>query len=167
MAYYWCFVVCVSDILVSCAKMDELINMTFRDIDLQGPRYWRNLALDNGPNCPWEGHFQQTHWLRHTRVCRHLIYQTCLTLFASRQQWCSIWLLIFDYCSSLYMPKRLCGTEWPLSNEYHRIGLHWLCLVSEYGLFFADDDQKKGIWLENNRNLEYYLLRSGVSSFFS
>ena len=42
-----------------------------------------------------------------------------------------------------------------------------LCLVAEYGLFFADDDQKKGIWLENNRNLEYYLLRSGVRCFFS
>ena len=41
-----------------------------------------------------------------------------------------------------------------------------LCLVSEFGLFFADDDQKKGIWLENNRNLEYYLLRSGVISSF-
>jgi len=35
--------------------------------------------------------------------------------------------------------------------------------VAEYGLYFADDDQKKGIWLENNRNLEYYLLRTGVS----
>jgi len=39
--------------------------------------------------------------------------------------------------------------------------------VAEFGLFFADDDQKKGIWLENNRNLEHYLLRSGVSDWFS
>lgn len=68
------------------------------------------------------------------------------------------------------MPKVTVALNGPLSNEYsclshHGTGLH--CLVSEYGLFFADDDQKKGIWLENNRNLEYYLLRSGVSSFFS
>jgi len=43
----------------------------------------------------------------------------------------------------------------------------WCGLVAEFGLFFADEDQKKGIWLENNRNLEYYLLRSGVSCCFS
>jgi len=40
------------------------------------------------------------------------------------------------------------------------------CLVADFGLYFADDDQKKGIWLENNRNLEYYLLRTGVSCSF-
>jgi len=38
--------------------------------------------------------------------------------------------------------------------------------VAEFGLFFTDEDQKKGIWLENNRNLEYYLLRTGVSCCF-
>jgi len=38
--------------------------------------------------------------------------------------------------------------------------------VAEFGLFFADEDQKKGIWLENNRNLEYYLLRTGVGLLY-
>ncbi|XP_064596457.1 talin-1-like [Liolophura sinensis] len=32
---------------------------------------------------------------------------------------------------------------------------------SEYGLFLADDDPKKGVWLESGRSLEYYLLRNG------
>ena len=32
---------------------------------------------------------------------------------------------------------------------------------AEFGLFLADDDPKKGVWLENGRPLEYYLLRSG------
>ncbi|BFZ14072.1 hypothetical protein BsWGS_17114 [Bradybaena similaris] len=32
---------------------------------------------------------------------------------------------------------------------------------SEYGLFLADDDPKKGVWLEQGRSLEYYLLRNG------
>ena len=31
----------------------------------------------------------------------------------------------------------------------------------EYGLFLADEDPRKGIWLENGRTLDYYLLRSG------
>lgn len=38
--------------------------------------------------------------------------------------------------------------------------------MAEFGLFFADEDQKKGIWLENNRNLEYYLLRTGVGLLY-
>jgi hypothetical protein len=29
-------------------------------------------------------------------------------------------------------------------------------------LFLSDDDPKKGVWLENGRTLEYYLLRNGV-----
>lgn len=39
-----------------------------------------------------------------------------------------------------------------------------ICLftASEYGLFLADDDPKKGVWLESGRSLEYYLLRNGV-----
>ena len=42
------------------------------------------------------------------------------------------------------------------------------CLVSlspsanEYGLFLADDDPKKGVWLESGKTLEHYLLRQGV-----
>ncbi|XP_070547100.1 talin-1-like isoform X3 [Ptychodera flava] len=32
---------------------------------------------------------------------------------------------------------------------------------NEYGLFLADEDPKKGVWLEAGRSMEYYLLRSG------
>ena len=32
---------------------------------------------------------------------------------------------------------------------------------SDCGLFLADDDPKKGVWLESGRTLEYYLLRNG------
>ncbi|ESO89699.1 hypothetical protein LOTGIDRAFT_218488 [Lottia gigantea] len=32
---------------------------------------------------------------------------------------------------------------------------------SEFGLFLADEDPKKGVWLEQGRSLEYYLLRNG------
>jgi N-terminal or F0 domain of Talin-head FERM len=35
-------------------------------------------------------------------------------------------------------------------------------LAQEYGLFLADEDPKKGVWLESARTLEYYLLRNGV-----
>ncbi|XP_035720068.1 talin-1-like isoform X2 [Vespa mandarinia] len=31
----------------------------------------------------------------------------------------------------------------------------------DYGLFFADEDVKKGVWLEPVRNLDYYILRNG------
>ncbi|XP_049847483.1 talin-1 isoform X1 [Schistocerca gregaria] len=31
----------------------------------------------------------------------------------------------------------------------------------DYGLFLADEDAKKGVWLEPGRNLEYYILRNG------
>lgn len=41
----------------------------------------------------------------------------------------------------------------------------WLSGVAakDYGLFLADEDVKKGVWLEPIRNLEYYILRNGVS----
>jgi len=42
-----------------------------------------------------------------------------------------------------------------------------LCLAQEYGLFLADEDPKKGVWLDNARSLEYYLLRNGVSTCFT
>lgn len=35
--------------------------------------------------------------------------------------------------------------------------------AGEFGLFLSDEDPRKGIWLENGRTLDYYLLRSGVS----
>lgn len=38
-------------------------------------------------------------------------------------------------------------------------------LAKDYGLFLADEDIKKGVWLEPGRNLEYYILRNGVSQF--
>ncbi|XP_049817811.1 talin-2 isoform X3 [Aethina tumida] len=33
--------------------------------------------------------------------------------------------------------------------------------ATDYGLFLTDEDNKTGVWLEPNRSLEYYLLRSG------
>lgn len=33
--------------------------------------------------------------------------------------------------------------------------------AKDYGLFLADEDTKKGVWLEPGRNLEYYILRNG------
>nr|XP_032800405.1 talin-2-like isoform X4 [Petromyzon marinus] len=33
--------------------------------------------------------------------------------------------------------------------------------VMDFGLFLADEDPKKGIWLEGERNLDYYMLRDG------
>jgi hypothetical protein len=38
--------------------------------------------------------------------------------------------------------------------------------AKDYGLFLADEDIKKGVWLEPGRNLEYYILRNGVSQCF-
>ena len=38
----------------------------------------------------------------------------------------------------------------------------FLAAPEHYGLFLADDDSKKGLWLESGRSLEYYLLRTGV-----
>ena len=38
-----------------------------------------------------------------------------------------------------------------------------LTSVKDYGLFLADEDPRKGVWLEAGRSLEYYLLRNGVS----
>jgi len=33
-------------------------------------------------------------------------------------------------------------------------------VANEFGLFLADEDPKKGVWLEAGRSLEYYLLRN-------
>ncbi|XP_078579993.1 uncharacterized protein LOC144864098 isoform X21 [Branchiostoma floridae x Branchiostoma japonicum] len=33
--------------------------------------------------------------------------------------------------------------------------------ATEFGMFLADEDPKKGVWLEAGRTLDYYLLRSG------
>jgi talin len=33
--------------------------------------------------------------------------------------------------------------------------------AKDYGLFLADEDAKKGVWLEPGRSLEYYILRNG------
>lgn len=38
--------------------------------------------------------------------------------------------------------------------------------AKDYGLFLADEDVKKGVWLEPGRNLDYYILRNGVSFIF-
>lgn len=34
-------------------------------------------------------------------------------------------------------------------------------VAKDYGLFLADEDVKKGVWLEPARNLDYYILRNG------
>lgn len=34
-------------------------------------------------------------------------------------------------------------------------------IASNYGIFIPNSDPSKGTWLENNRSLEYYLLKSG------
>ena len=40
----------------------------------------------------------------------------------------------------------------------------WCCVsANDFGLFLADEDPKKGVWLDKKRNFEYYLLRNGVS----
>ena len=39
--------------------------------------------------------------------------------------------------------------------------------AAQYGLFLADEDPKKGVWLEPGRTLEHYLLRENVSAFLS
>ena len=38
--------------------------------------------------------------------------------------------------------------------------------AAQYGLFLADEDPKKGVWLEPGRTLEHYLLRENVSTWF-
>ena len=35
--------------------------------------------------------------------------------------------------------------------------------AAQYGLFLADEDPKRGVWLESGRTLEHYLLRENVS----
>lgn len=44
--------------------------------------------------------------------------------------------------------------------------LHFM-IAKDYGLFLADEDPKKGIWLEPGRNLGYYVLRTGVCKSLS
>ena len=36
--------------------------------------------------------------------------------------------------------------------------------AAQYGLFLADEDPKRGVWLESGRTLEHYLLRENVST---
>ena len=39
--------------------------------------------------------------------------------------------------------------------------------AAQYGLFLADEDPKRGVWLESGRTLEHYLLRENVSRLSS
>ena len=39
--------------------------------------------------------------------------------------------------------------------------------AAQYGLFLADEDPKRGVWLESGRTLEHYLLRENVSTVSS
>lgn len=36
-------------------------------------------------------------------------------------------------------------------------------VAKDYGLFLPHEDNKKGLWLDNSRSLEHYILRNGVS----
>ncbi|XP_060579795.1 talin-1-like isoform X4 [Ruditapes philippinarum] len=56
-------------------------------------------------------------------------------------------MMVFDVCRSIR--DRLEGIPHPPGNP------------NDFGLFLADDDPKKGLWLEMGRSLDYYLLRSG------
>lgn len=50
------------------------------------------------------------------------------------------------------------------SNGLNVILIYWIMFTAkDYGLFLADEDVKKGVWLEPGRNLDYYILRNGVS----
>lgn len=41
-----------------------------------------------------------------------------------------------------------------------------LGIPGQYGLFLADEDPKKGVWLDPAKTLEHYLLRENVSKMF-
>lgn len=45
----------------------------------------------------------------------------------------------------------------------HVLTVGFCVAAQDYGLFLADEDPKKGVWLEPGRTLDYYLLRDGVS----
>ena len=51
-----------------------------------------------------------------------------------------------------------------MKKKTSKINLYLISLAKDYGLFLADEDVKKGVWLEPGRNLEYYILRNGVLS---
>ena len=48
------------------------------------------------------------------------------------------------------------------TSKTNRLIICYWSTAKDYGLFLADEDPKKGIWLEPGRNLGYYMLRSGV-----
>ncbi|XP_050426886.1 talin-1-like isoform X2 [Adelges cooleyi] len=58
----------------------------------------------------------------------------------------------FDPTTSVYDTCRLIREKISEAN---------LDQPKDYGLFLADEDVKKGVWLEPGRNLEYYILRNG------
>ena len=39
--------------------------------------------------------------------------------------------------------------------------------AAQYGLFLADEEPKRGVWLDSGRTLEHYLLRENVSIQFT
>jgi hypothetical protein len=41
-----------------------------------------------------------------------------------------------------------------------------LGIPGQYGLFLADEDPKKGVWLDPAKTLEHYLLRENVRTGF-
>lgn len=73
--------------------------------------------------------------------------------------------VIRDKITEANLGQRKSLTHWPL---YSWINLCFIIqfdlqfIAKDYGLFLADEDPKKGIWLEPGRNLGYYVLRTGV-----
>ncbi|XP_050529249.1 talin-1-like isoform X2 [Daktulosphaira vitifoliae] len=65
----------------------------------------------------------------------------------------------FDPTTSVYDACRLIREKISEANlDQHNIKSY---CSKDYGLFLADEDVKKGVWLEPGRNLEYYILRNG------
>lgn len=46
---------------------------------------------------------------------------------------------------------------------YDRKIMFFYISAKDYGLFLMDSDPKRGVWMENAKSLEYYLVRPGVS----
>lgn len=42
-----------------------------------------------------------------------------------------------------------------------------LNLANDYGLIRVEDIPSKSVWMENNRKLDYYMIRDGVSKHYS
>ncbi|XP_039305998.1 talin-1 isoform X2 [Solenopsis invicta] len=62
-------------------------------------------------------------------------------------------MMQFDPSTSVYDACRIIREKLPEASNMGQ--------PKDYGLFLADEDVKKGVWLEPGRNLDYYILRNG------